>query len=262
MGDEGMREKFARLWSPLKERFGSLRPRVVELPGAEPVAIAPLVSPLRLDILVRRDWFDFRARQRERFDADFDALFEASLRHPYGIWFREVVAGSVHPEYLASEKRFLREFAARLRRSIALQDSFEARGFDAARPIALNAGEHVHPTISGKRIAAQLYAGNGCHRLALLLRAGRERLEAGEYVVRRALEYTPRDNTGILLEALGMQPDDYYRFISMAYGERGEDREGRDGLLGRVRSKEPERLAELEGILLADEPHLRNDPCP
>ena len=90
----------------------------------------------------------------------------------------------------------------------------------------------------------------------------RERLEAGEYVVRRALEYTPRDNTGILLEALGMQPDDYYRFISMAYGDRGEDRESREGLLGRVRSKERERLAELESILLADEPHLRNDPCP
>lgn len=250
----GMRDRLAELWAPLKARLRRARAQVVELPGTEPIAIAPLVSPLRLDILVRRDWFEFRAAQRGRFDADFDALFEASLRHPYGIWFREVVAGSVHPEFLASEGRYLSEFAARLRRSIALQDSFEVSGFDAARPIALNAGELVHPTASGKRIAAELYAGDGCHRLALLMCAGRERLEPGEYVVRRAVEYTPRDNTGLLLAALGMQADDYYRFLSLAYGEGAHA--SRESLLDSVRSRQPERLAELERILLADAPHL------
>jgi hypothetical protein len=257
-----MGAKFARLWSPLKARFGSPRSRVVELPGEEPIDIAPIISPLRLDILLRRDWFDFRASQRERFDADFAALLEASLRHPYGTWFRVVVAGSVHPEYLASETRFLREFASRLRRSVALQDSFEANRLVASKPIVLKSGEQVHPTASGKRIASELYAGNGCHRLALLLRAGRKRLEPGEYVVRRALEYTPRDNTGRLLEALGMHADDYYRFVSMAYGEGEGEGVSRESLLERVRSKEPERLAELESILLADEPHLVNDACP
>ncbi|TDJ79629.1 MAG: hypothetical protein E2O39_00670 [Planctomycetota bacterium] len=104
----------------LRAHFRRPRARVVEFPGTESIAIAPLVSPLRLDILVRRDWFGFRAAQRGHFDADFEAILEASLRHPYGIWFREVVAGSVQPEFLASEQRFLREFAARLRRSIAL----------------------------------------------------------------------------------------------------------------------------------------------
>lgn len=250
----GMRDRIAKLWSPLRTGFRRPRARVVELPGTESIAIAPLVSPLRLDILVRRDWFEFRAARRERFDADFDALLEASLRHPYGIWFREVVAGSVHPEFLASEERFLSEFAARLRRSIALQDSFEVNGFDAARPIALNAGELVHPTASGKRIAAELYAGDGCHRLALLMCAGRERLEPGEYVVRRFVEYTPRDNTGLLLAPLGMQADDYYRFLSLAYGE-GADA-SRESLLERVRARQPGRLAELEGILRADAPYL------
>ncbi len=260
MGGGGVRARLAGLWSPLKARLRRRREAVVVLPGTEPVAIAPLVSPLRYDVVVRRDWFDLRASQRERFDADFDALFEASSTHAYGTWFREVVARTVHPDYLASEERLRREFAARLRRSIALQDSFDARGFDAAHPIALNAGVCVHPTASGKRLTAALYAGNGCHRLALLLRAGRERLEPGEYVVRRAVDYTPRDNTGLLLEALNVRAGDYYRFVSLGYGV-GESA-SRDELLEQVRSREPERVAELERILQIDEPHLSGEPCP
>jgi hypothetical protein len=260
MGGEEVRARLARLWSQLKARIRRRREDVVVLPGIEPVAIAPLISPLRFDVLVRRDWFEFRASQRERFDADFDALFEASAKHPYGTWFREVVARTVHPEYLASEQRFRREFAARLRRSSALQDSFDARGFDAVHPIALSAGVRVHPTASGKRVTAAFYAGNGCHRLALLLRAGRERLEPGEYVVRRAVDYTPRDNTGLLLEVLGVRADDYYRFVSMGY-EVGESA-SREDLLEQVSSREPERLAELEHVLQADEPHLLSEPCP
>ena len=260
MNAKGTLERLAKLWLPLKARLARLRSGVIELPGTKPIAIAPLVSPLRLDIMVRRDWFNFHAAQRERFDANFDALFEASLRHPYGIWFREVVASTLHPQYLDSEERFLREFAVRLRRSIALQDSFEDRGFDAAHPILLRAGRLVHPTISGKRVAAEIYAGDGGHRLALLLRAGRKRLEPGEYVVHRALEFTPRDNTGILLKSLDMQAGDYYQFLSMAYGDGGSA--SRESLLDQVRSKEPERLAELENILRADEPHFLPQPSP
>jgi len=92
-------------------------------------------------------------------------------------------------------------------------------GFDSAHPIALNAGELVHPTASGKRTAAELYAGDGCHHLALLMCAGRERLEPGEYVVRRFVEYTPRDNIGLLLAALGGQAGDHC-VLSFSQGTR------------------------------------------
>ena len=252
---EGARAGALRLWAravPWLSR--GARDRFLVLRPSPPVSIDTLVSPLRYDILVRLDFFRMLERDWQLFQRGFEGFKTNARKHPYGIWFRDVVAGSVHPEYGESEERFDREFARRLRRSADLLTSFRSRGLDRRHPVRLRSGDEILPTASGKRVDATLFAGNGCHRLALLLLAGRDTLEAGEYVVHRVPRFQPRDNTGILLRNLELTPEAYYRFLSRGFAARPFST--REDLRAHVSERSPVRAALLDRILALDEAWL------
>jgi hypothetical protein len=169
----------------------------------EPVAIWPLVSPLRYDILVRRSYFDHLAAHRDQHDEDFEAYARGARDHPYHAWFRHIMCPAWQPEVLQSEAAFERAWHRRLRATTELADAFARSGFDERFPITLYAGVRVGPAASGRQVDRDLFAGDGCHRLALLLTAGRTHVEPRQCRVKRFLTLRPADTSAALSRALG-----------------------------------------------------------
>jgi hypothetical protein len=169
----------------------------------EPVEIWPLVSPLRYDVLVRRAHFEHLAAHRDRYDEDFDAYARDAREHPYFAWFRHIMCPRWQPEVLLSEAALEQAWHRRLRASAALADSFARSGFDERFPITLYAGVRVGPATSGRHVDRVLFAGDGNHRLALLMAAGRTHLEPRHCRVKRFLTLRPADTSPTLAWALG-----------------------------------------------------------
>jgi hypothetical protein len=223
--------------------------------GREPIEIDRLVSPLRYDILVRERYFEFLRERRPLADEDFQAFMELSRRHPYFIWFsRVVVPSGNNPDMVNDPERLNAAFERRVRRSIALHDAFESRGYDRRRPIVLRTGHRIAATATGKRLARRIYAGDGCHRLAWLRSSGVDVLEPGMYRVHVAQAFTPSDETARLLDAMAISRPDYFSFLSLSYADR--DLRSEEVLLDHVRSVDPDSLPELEQVIASDAPRL------
>jgi len=229
------------------------RSRLVHEPGREPVRIDDLVSPLRYDVLVRERFLDDLRR------ADGDRGRAGALAGPagaaYRAWFREIVVRRFKPELVGREREIDVAFAARVQSSIDLVESFESDGYDPGRPITLFSGRKLLPTATGKQLDQRLYAGDGCHRLALLRMQGIEVLEPGSYRVQVAPSYAPLDNTAELIVALGIGVAEYLAFLTLTYAP-GRTIATREELLEQAAELKPERVDELAGILAIDEPLL------
>jgi hypothetical protein len=220
----------------------------------ESVNINKLISPLRYDLIVRRDYYQFFRENRHIFEHDFRSYAEIARDTPYYRWFRDVVSRRFSPHLLNDRDTLDAEFCRRLRNAAALHDSFAQRGFDAAWPITLYAPKTTLPTESGKVIGRSLYAGGGCHRIALLMLDGMDELPP-EWVRLRVLEgYSPLDNTYLLISSLRLPLTTYYRFLSLGYAERPFD--SRVELRAHVQQVAPTRLPELDHVLAIDEPAL------
>ena len=239
-----------------RARVRNLRRRLaaIERPGAEPAVIDDLISPLRYDILVRQRYFEFLREHPELAAGDLAAAAEASRNHAYFIWFSRVVIPRFRPELAGSAELIARQFKERVAASLELLRSFEAHGLDPARPLVLETGRTIEPTVTGKRLARRLYPGDGCHRLALLRASGVTELEPGTYRVRSVRRFTPFDNTALLLGELEIDPESYRRFLALSYGplvEAALDRSeappvsAADGALDEVR-----RVMRLDAPLL------------
>ncbi len=243
-----LRDRLRSAWAgnPFRER-----------PGREPLEIHRLISPLRYDVLVRAQYFDVCESRLDRIERDFDAHVAASRAHPYHVWFCKVMCAIQMPEVLADAAALERVFAARVRASVALLESFRARGFDAARPLLLESGRQLEPTASGQRMAGPIFMGDGCHRLALLLRAGVRRLEPAWYRVRTFRRYAPLDHTARLVPSLPLDPESYFGFLSLGYA--GARHTTRQAILDEVRVRTPERLVELEQVIANDAALFTNE---
>jgi hypothetical protein len=226
-----------------------------ERPGRERVDIHRLISPLRYDVLVRAEYFDFCEASLAELERDPAAHLAASRDHPYYVWFREVACAIRMPRLLADPPALERAFAERVARSVELLRSYRARGFDPAEPLILTSGRRIDPTDTGKRMAGPLFSGDGCHRLALLLRSGVRTLEPDWYRVRSYRRYAPRDSTARLVPALALERERYFAFVSLGYTEKRHTTQ--QALLATVRASAPARVAELEQVIALDAPLLR-----
>ncbi len=218
-----------------------------------PAPIAPIVSPLRYDVLVRAQYFDFYVTHRSEFEDDFAVYAERARSHPYFLWFECVMCVHWAPHLLGDRLAFDDAWAERLRANARLRDSFERDGFKADHPITLYAGRRVLPTATGKLVTRDLYAGDGCHRLALLMSAGQEALLPGQYRVKRFNALQPSDRTAELLETLRLGPDRYRSFLELGYPS-ARIADGPTGL--RVRADDAGTEAEVRAVMAVDEPHL------
>lgn len=99
-------------------------------------------------------------------------------------------------------------------------------------------------------VLRELYAGDGCHRLALLINAGHTSLPPAWYRVSRRARRSVIDNTYPLLSMLPLSQADYLRYISLGYSDRTFT--DVDALLADVARYRPDRLHELRSVLAID----------
>lgn len=220
--------------------------------GTEPVAIDDLISPLRYDVLVRERHL---ALLRELGPRPTEDLVAASRGTPYHLWFERIVVPTFFPRLAGDAEQTDAAFAERVAASADLLRRFEAGGFDRRHPITLRTGTTIQPTETGKRLRRTLYAGDGCHRLALLRLGGARELEPGTYRVSEAASYRPRDNTAILLRHLSVPEAEYAAFLSLSYAT--EPQRTLTGLLEHVAAHRADDLGELRRVIAHDQPLLR-----
>jgi hypothetical protein len=226
--------------------------------GFEPVRIGDVVSPLRYDVMIRVRHFELHAERRELFEFDFDRYERRVRAEPYFVWFQRARVPSWWPWLLDDPDAFERAWRERLRASAALFESFSANGFDSACPIELHTARRVRETHTGKRITRRLYSGDGNHRLALLLAAGKEELLPSEYRVKQYRSLVPTDSTGFLLRETGAGWSDYRRFIELGYPSARLTMVG-----GRVRVEAADAAiqAEVKELVERDLPYLAGLPA-
>ena len=225
-------------------RFGFFKQR-----GRVPVPIDQIVSPLRYDIVVRQQFFELAIANRSEVAGDLPAFVRRATRHPYFAWFREIV----FPRSGVGGIDIEAAFAERVRHACALLDSFESVGFDRSNPIVLRTAGRIEPTVTGKRIDRRIFAGDGCHRIALLRLEGCNVLAPDMYVLRRMRRYEPLDNTARLLGVIAIGTTEYYEFLSLAYGGGRVAHDKRELLEFATAAG---RRREAEGVIAIDEPLL------
>lgn len=181
-------------------------------PGSETLDVRRLISPWRYDVVVRAQFFDFLSEGRARTATD---LHRAALDQPYFTWFRDVECARFFPELLDRPDQLQNRFEARVSGAMSTLRSYERQGFDVRWPVTVLSTGSQGATDSGLPVGGRLHIGDGCHRLALLLRDGRN-LEPNMYLVRSATGPVI-DNTAVLLPSLSVSPEEYVRFLSAGF---------------------------------------------
>lgn len=239
------------LWARARRRVSALVSGRWRLePGRAPVPIRTLASPLRYDLEVRRDFLAHCVAHLQRGGECDEQLTGLARSTSYWLWFTEVYIPRSDPKLAADPVARGRAFAERVRASFALCRSVLENGFDARQPIVLKSARAVLPTDSGKRVQAPLFAGDGCHRIALLWLSGQAALEPAQFVVRHYRTLAPLDNTFRLREAFAGDARAYLRFIGSGYGI--DDPLTASELIARLRARAPERVDEVETVLRID----------
>lgn len=164
--------------------------------GTGPVAIDSLVFPYRADVLIRAEHFDFAATHRDLFLSDFPGYESSARRTPYFLWWTQIAM----PRY-GRGRDVDAAFRSRLIRSQELRLAF-SDDFLAAHPIHLRTAAPGARTETGLPASAAFFLGDGGHRLALLMHAGRTALRPDHYRVRTDPRTSIIDNTSILAALL------------------------------------------------------------
>jgi len=239
-----------RTWRRLAKPFQALLSEAFTVDGSEELDIPRLISPLRYDVLVRKSFFDLLARERSLYERDFDRFMEIASQCSYHTWFERIHCSRFDPGLLRNDTARQVAYRKRVKASGQLYFSFEKRGFLPEHKIVLRSGRQILPSDSGKSVSAQIFAGDGCHQLALLLKHGTTILRPQQYVVKVVPRYAPLDNTARLLGALDLANSDYAAFISASFSDSRHSR--LDDLLDEVTARTPWRLGELKQVLAVD----------
>jgi hypothetical protein len=184
--------------------------------GRQDIDIAWLISPLRYDVVVRAQLFTFVAGCGTAERGDPEALVEGARRLPYATWFRSVAMARFRPWVLSDPVLMEQQFRERVLSALSLWRSFRDRGFDPDHPVTLRGTDGPLRTDTGLLVDRRLHVGDGGHRLALLLSAGLP-LPAELYRVDRRPQRMLIDNTAVLVPALGLDDEEYVRFVSRGY---------------------------------------------
>src|SRR5688500_9377693 len=133
-----MKAQLKSLRESAREVGRGLSPRY--RPGVEPLVIDELISPLRYDVLVRSQFFEFLTASRPLFDASPERFVAAVRETDYHRWYRTV---AVHAIGIAEQSDEVVEqaFHSRVLRSVALADSVAVRGFVPKPPLTVRASD-------------------------------------------------------------------------------------------------------------------------
>lgn len=227
------------------------------LPGVEAIKIDEIVSPLRYDILIRLEFLRLIHKERDTIGSNFEVFFNKTLGTNYYTWYVETLR-FYRSEALNSEDKLRTSYRKRVLSTLKLYRSFCDKGFDPREPITLATGKNVLPTDTGKRLPLDIYAHDGCHRIALLMFSGATTLQPGQYRLKRFQECRPLDRTNKLLPHLHLSEMEYCEFISMAYSEKAHTTF--DELSASVKQHSPARVGELENIIRIDKEFICKAP--
>ena len=168
------------------------------------IPIAPLVRPLRYDILIRKSYFDFYTANRPLYRQDFDAYLNLAQEHAYFAWFTRVLMVRFEAASLGDESRTRELFAVRLREAARLHDSIQTDGFKPEYPISPHTAREILPTATGQVFDQKYFMGDGCHRLACPMSLGYKTLPREFVRVKCHRRLAPLDNTSMLAEHLAI----------------------------------------------------------
>lgn len=216
-----------------------------------PLRIDELISPLRWDILVRADFFEFLHSNLELALREPATFTDAAADQPYAIWFDEVVVPRLGKR-LRSPAARRRAFHQRVRRTVHLDRRFARWGFDERHPISVRRVDRL-VTKEGKRLVDRHYPVDGCHRIALLLVHGYREIPAPWYRIVHEIERVPPDNTHVLVRRLKPSEAEYSAFVARGYGISAA---GRASLLATAQACHPERADEIARLFEVDGPFL------
>ncbi|MDR7421390.1 MAG: hypothetical protein QN159_02845 [Armatimonadota bacterium] len=211
--------------------------------------IAELVGPLRLDVLVVRDFLRFYVDHQDLAADSFDAFVHAARDHRfwdliYG-WF-----SLYQPEAVRDPRVFGEHFAGQVRRSVMLWHEL-ADGYDRQRPIEVKVAARVLPTHTGKIVHSRQGLGDGGHRAACLMLRGLRTLPAGVVRYTWFRRRRPYDGTWVLTHRRALGPTEYFGYLSEVYGSPDPLRTAA-ALRRFVAAAAPARLRELESVIRGD----------
>jgi hypothetical protein len=215
-----------------------------------------IISPLRYDILVRKEYFLFFESNINLFYRNFQQYVTKAQEHSYFTWFIEVVCKQQFSHLLYNRNKLSKAFEVRLKKSAHIYQRFQKVGFDTRYPISLSTGESILPTLSGKFVNVDCYAGDGCHRIAMLMLTGHKFLLPEHYRLKCFREFRARDNTNLLIRPLSISQEEYFSFLSTAYTGKYTFTD-KESIIHYIRNKEPSRLAEIETVIKIDEFQIR-----
>ena len=215
----------------------------------EPVDIGRLISPLRYDVFVRAQFFQFLDRHLDLYRADFRSFADAARQEPYFVWFEHVAMSRFRPWVAKDQQLLVENFDERIQRSYALWTAFRRAGLDPKYPVTLRTTEPGVRTDTGWQVSRRLHVGDGCHRVALLLASGERVLRPELYRIDRTPLRRLLDNTDVLVRALELDEASYARFLSLGYAD--EPQESLPALIEHVRERRPDELADLVHIVSA-----------
>lgn len=220
------------------------------IPCKESILVRELLSPLRLDILVRLEFLEFCAENLDLYANDFARFYQLVCQQPYYLWYKYVNCARFAPRCLENEKEFRRRFENRIRAAVELYTAVQREGFETKRPIILHSGKKIKSTATGKWTSKTVFAGDGCHRIAMLLSQGIEFLEPEYCKIRYYREFSPLDHTSLLVQRMSLSRREYFAFLSLGYSSRVFTTE--EDLLAYVRRERTGQVSELENIISID----------
>jgi hypothetical protein len=221
------------------------------------ISIAELVSPLRYDVIVRRDFFELYAANRDLYQSERASFVELARRSSYYRWWIDSEAVWTRHDRRLDRAQLDVAFVDRVDRSIALYDSAERRGL-RGRGVVLKTADLVLPPSAhqggpptGKIVSGQYFLADGCHRLALHMLQGQTMLLPHDFRVRHYERYSPFDSTSLLVPSLALSAEQYVEYLATRYTAPSRY-SGIDDLVAHVRRNAPHHLEEVLSLLRVD----------
>ncbi len=193
---------------------------------AEGIPIWSIVSPLRYDVLVRRDFYSFYAAHRDLYLEDRNGFADLARKDQL-LYLVLGVRGRTRQQSPAYEQNLagFQVFAANEPSSPAVRERQTVRVPDSVSDHPQDGKPDPSPydesrgASSGKRLGAKYFLADGCHRVALLMALGHQNLPAEYFRVKHYQEFSPFDSTVLLARRVVQDASEYYCFLSQSlYG--------------------------------------------
>ena len=214
------------------------------------IDIESLICPLRYDIRVRINFYNYYEQNRKLYENDLNSFLEGSPARAYYKWYKEDNLRLYRPKIYHQENRVNSYFLKKVKNAVKLFESIKQKGYDTTFPIRLKTGKTIIHE-NKKKLCATYYAGDGCHRLACLYCLGFKYLPKSHYIVTLRKKCIPNDSTHYLIRKIPLSTEEYFRFISSYYCE-GREFINLQDIIDYLNLRRPDKLDEVLSVIHED----------